>query len=99
MSLIIKADMPKGCCWEQESGCFDICKLRKVCGRGVSDKPFMTGYRHPDCPIIGEIPDKHGRLIDADKLIHAFDYRTDLPTGYDIYTAIAEAETIVEATE
>ena len=24
--------------------------------------------RHPDCPIVAEVPDAHGRLIDAGRL-------------------------------
>lgn len=101
MALIIKGDMPtgKGCdgCEFQTSRCEQMDACTCYLFGGVIHN--FHNERHENCPIIGEIPDKHGRLIDADKLIHAFDNRTDLPTGYDIYTAIAEAETIVEATE
>lgn len=96
MALIIDAPIPKNClsCPSKEH-CLAFGKVH------FNERLKMLDEcrRADNCPIIGEIPDKHGRLIDADKLIHAFDYRTDLPSGYDIYTAIAEAETIVEATE
>lgn len=105
MALIIDAPMPKGCCWKLESGCFDICKLRKVCGKGVSDKPLMTGYRHRDCPIIGEIPDKHGRLIDADaiiskieRIVHPDDLTHTIAWSI-MKQIIAEAPTVLGATK
>ena len=66
MALIIKGEMPKGC-----SECRDLrfnipnCPLHKH----TQGNWYRIG-KHPDCPIIGEIPDEHGRLIDADKLKH-----------------------------
>ena len=61
--------------------------------------------RHKDCPIIGEIPDKHGRLIDVDKLIASFRKWADAPikrTNNEIADFLEEYSkdsTIVEATE
>lgn len=102
MAVIIDENMPKGCCWKQESGCFDICKLRKVCGRGVSDKPLMTGYRHRDCPIIGEIPDKHGDLKDANAILRWLNSKADnrVPvTIGEIIDFIEKQPTVLEASE
>lgn len=57
MSVIVKGmEMPKDCnsCWIPSS----FCKLWLK-----SD----VGNRHQDCPLI-ELPEKHGRLIDADAM-------------------------------
>ena len=102
MALIIDANMPKGCCWELESGYFDICNLRKVCGRGVSDKPLMPGFRHRDCPIIGEIPDEHGDLKDANAILRWLNAKADnrVPvTVGEIIDFIEKQPTVLEATE
>ena len=29
---------------------------------------FLSGSIHPDCPIIGEITDKHGRIVDSSRI-------------------------------
>ena len=57
MAIVIKGKMPKGkCWWHDENGKEHVCQ-------------FFPCTRDADnCPIIGEISDNHGRLIDADKL-------------------------------
>ena len=64
MALIIKADMPTRCRECRDMG-FDIpnCPLHKH----TQGNWYRIG-KHPDCPIIGEIPNEHGRLVDADEL-------------------------------
>jgi hypothetical protein len=56
MAIIIDAEKPHAC-W--------ACDFR--CGLNIIARTEEEGIPD-DCPIIGEIPDKHGRLIDADKL-------------------------------
>ena len=59
MSVIVKGmEMPKDC---------DSCKVGDVVGCSLW-KPMDIGERHPDCPLV-ELPEKHGRLIDADALL------------------------------
>lgn len=55
MSVIVKGmEMPKNC-----TGC-PIC-----CGLHYQHRDEKG--RRPDCPLV-ELPEKHGRLVDADKL-------------------------------
>ena len=55
MALIIKADMPKSCGWDYDLWSEGLCApLQKSVDAHTIDT---------DCPIIGEIPDRHGRLI------------------------------------
>lgn len=56
MAIIIDAERPHAC-W--------ACDYR--CGSNIIARTEEEGIPD-DCPIIGEIPDKHGRLIDADEL-------------------------------
>lgn len=64
------------------------------------------------CPIIGEIPDKHGRLIDTDILLDTIRYGAEVRDFCDkkcksqdcrnciiksVYKIIKEALTIIEA--
>ena len=114
MALIIDANTPT-CC----GGCFFLdydtnerprCFL---CGADITEN-VREQTKLPICPIIGEIPDKHGRLIDADSLLpksgydpmmfkHKYDgdHRTQYDTlmGYEILGIVEDAPTIVEATE
>ena len=59
MALIVNMDIPRNC-----SGC---------CLMGSPNCPYdgskVIGSDYPNCPIIGEIPDKHGRFIDVDAYI------------------------------
>lgn len=65
MALVIKGEMPKACNWFDENGKHHFCKVNAFCDCEV----YTRGERPSDCPILTEIPDKHGRLIDADNLI------------------------------
>lgn len=56
MAIVIDAERPHAC-W--------ACDYR--CGLNIIARTEEEGV-DDDCPIIGEIPDKHGRLIDADEL-------------------------------
>lgn len=91
MALIIKGEMPKGkCWWHDEQGKEHECQ-------------FFPCTRDADnCPIIGEIPDKHGRLIDVDELkasIH-MNHLNKFATIRDVqvlYKLLNEAPTVLEA--
>ena len=68
MSVIIKGmDMPKRC-----SSCHCICgggAYPPSWRCGLTDKPISDyNIRDKNCPL-GKLPEKHGRLIDADRLI------------------------------
>ena len=74
MALIIEGKMPDTCLSEVSSELH--CPIFESC------LAFHNAYHHrfeplenahkcrlEDCPIIGEIPDKHGDLIDRDELL------------------------------
>lgn len=57
--IVINGDMPKNC---------EECDLQMSCPVHFSAREDKAS-RHSSCPIIGEIPDEHGDLIDRDKLL------------------------------
>lgn len=123
MALIIKAQMPKGCEWTDKASRTGMgyCPFKDKCmayreelSKQYTINAHPIDYIPSDCPIIGEIPDRHGRLIDADALLpksgydpmmfkHKYDgdHRTQYDTlmGYEILGIVEDAPTIVEATE
>lgn len=82
MAIIIDAERPHAC-W--------ACDYR--CGLNIIARTEEEGV-HDDCPIIGEIPDVHGRLIDAEKLYVKL-AGEKLPNK--VFDAILNAPTILEA--
>lgn len=63
MSVIVKSmKMPKNC---QECGLY----IEGACyAKGYRDyRSIMDTAKPDDCPLV-ELPEKHGRLVDADKL-------------------------------
>ena len=87
MAIIIDEQMPKAC-YE--------CNFR--CGINFLTFVNTEDKRHPDCPIIGEIPDKHGDLIDRSELLQQFEHDTSRPTGYEVVTRIMNAPVVLERT-
>ena len=81
------------------------CPMRTDCPL-VMDGCFLLKdgeKRHEDCPIVGEIPDKNGRLIDADILEETL-MKSAYPEQREWYFAeacqfIDEAPTVLEATK
>lgn len=67
--LIENMEMPKYCYECLTIGLdFENCPLNK--SESADANTWMRcDHRHPDCPIVGEIPDKHGDLIDRDKFL------------------------------
>ena len=118
MALIIKGAMPKGCGWDCHYVAVNKYyderddKIHKCvfCALNHSirykDSGFPEEYehtRHPDCPIIGEIPDKHGRLVEADEITDAIieSERNGEINGGEagLFTAIVHnAKTIIPST-
>ena len=106
MALIIKGEMPKsnGCdgCEFQTSRCGQMDACTCYMFDGVIHN--FHNERHEDCPIIGEIPDKHGELKDVSILLHylshmhgATEHDNDLLREFE--KMIRECPTVVEATE
>ena len=86
MSILIKGmEMQKNCGW---------CPLRGSCVHRI----YME-CRPEDCPLI-EVPEPHGRLIDADKLKSYWepDHSRYFDADYFIHT-IDAAQTIIPASE
>ena len=81
MAIIIDAERPHAC-W--------ACDYR--CGLNIIARTEEEGV-HDDCPIIGEIPDVHGRLIDADEL----EASDAIIVGEDAWNMVHNAPTILEA--
>ena len=110
MALIIKGDLPCNCMdYCQFCGNDMVCKLT---GEEISSYDGQFG-RMDFCPLV-EIPDVHGRLVDADKILTESGYNPnmfkpkhtkdndyqqyDTLMGYEILGIIEDAPTVVEAT-
>lgn len=103
--IVIKGKMPKGTgcdgCEFQTSTCEQLDACTCYLFEGVICN-FHT-ERHPDCPIKGEIPDEHGRLVEADEITDAIieSERNGEITGGEagLFTAIVHnAKTIIPST-
>ena len=92
MALIIKGDMPKGCAY-----CFTYDDEYCQCRLEHSYDGHWSRENH--CPILGEIPDKHGDLIDRMSLIHHIEENFDSDEAQDIIGLILAEKSVVEATE
>ena len=66
MALIIKGDMPTFCERLTEDGNnMEYCRFACVCeSHNISTMEIPS-----DCPILGEISDNHGRIVDLDKIL------------------------------
>ena len=91
MALIIKWDMPKSC---------SVCPIvdNNMCDVWYNHN--WTEGRPSTCPILGEFPDVHGRLIDADALpiVGITDYKMEGHTVVE-YEDLLNAPTVVEASK
>ena len=106
MSILIKGmKMPKNCvsCWLSRmrgsslGGILD-CKILGTVGAAMDDPHDILNKRHPDCPLI-ELPEKHGRLVDADI---AYDKIAEQEGGYymdmdGVGCGLGETPTVFEA--
>jgi len=106
--LIVEMEMPLNCehCpmshWNklnELTGCDAVGGKRYV----SSEDEFWCVPRPSWCPIIGELPEQHGRLIDASTVL--FDAEDSegvappMPVTVDDYLVLFDLPTIVPATE
>lgn len=107
MSYIVKSrDFPKSCneCDEPHLCCdFYYCGVgHQKDGRHLDvDEHYLNKTKHPDCPLL-ELPKKHGRLIDADRLLKVLSKNSIISkityaNGDSIEDIIRKAPTIIEA--
>ena len=70
MSVVVRMEMPKGCldcpCVNGEYGCCQADKEERQIG-DPNERPSW-------CPIICQLPERHGRLIDADAMAEDLDF-------------------------
>jgi len=98
MSVVIRMEMPK-CCDDCDAN-YDCC----ACGiigafwfHNPRYKEFDSSKeRLPDCPIIGELPEVHGRLVDAEilrvKLIEHIGETNGFGKAFDETPTVVEKE-------
>ena len=86
--------------------CLDCQVPRDICDRMMllwqRDGKTGANSRHPDCPIIGVLPEQHGRLVDADGLRHSWLNLKDCGEDFCVETivnSIDRQEAIVPAAE
>lgn len=94
MSLIIKGSiMPLMC---GDCPCYDGSDYAcNATGRGVIE--YRYDGRPDNCPLV-EIPTPHGRLIDADELLKAFEKACEQDGHWvDFFALVESAPTIIEA--
>ncbi len=106
MNVLIKGvDMPKNCdeCmfhWHGDGTTYCLAQsrlhnLHHIKWPEVTTREAADVFREDTCPLV-ELPDKHGRLIDADALEADTDYEDGNYYGFSI-GQIVDAPTIVEA--
>lgn len=103
MGIYIKSiDMPKTC----EECRYFIKRINQIsldykydCINGAKALVFPSVYEYIafDCPLI-EVPEPHGRLIDADKAIEDYaNYGISHPyDAYDLEEIMKESSTVIE---
>lgn len=108
MALIIKGNMPSCCAVCCDCNSADDGNFCNRTGNRLGNDWQL--YRPLNCPIIGEIPDKYGELIErgtfVDKVKSEW-YRIHEETGYDIkgiyWNSLLEANdkapTVLEASK
>lgn len=101
MALIIEGERPKGnCWWHDDNGNEHECIFFPCHAYETIGSDNMT-----HCPIVGEIPDKHGRFVDVDTVIRQLRKYGDAPIKRnnfeiaDLLESIAETDTVLEASE
>lgn len=99
MSIIVKGmKMPESCRTCRFAGRGGYHMERVVCMFTGKNEDAEKINRLPDCPLVA-LPDKHGRLVDADELKTAFpccDNNMDIKIAC-VRATINHMDTIVEA--
>lgn len=93
--------------WKMPKNCIDcLGKLGPVNGCPCENTFEFKNNRHPDCPIVGEISDKHGRIVDVQNVMNQIticfaecQLKNVKVTPFILATYIAEAPTILEASK
>lgn len=87
MSIVMRMEMPK--CCDDCTANYDCmaCGITGTQWYGSEEFDPSNG-RLPDCPIICQLPEEHGRLVDADKEIdfHIDDFERVKAEGVDVYS-------------
>ena len=99
MSVVVRMDMPKGC-WDCPcvNGEYGYCQADKE-ERQIEDPNERPSW----CPILCQLHEGHGRLIDADalnldhKVEMAVEMAVDWKTAHMISNVVKYAPTIVPA--
>ena len=100
MALIIKGNMPSCCavCWE--CNCANDGNFCNRTGNRLGNDWQL--FRPLNCPIIGEIPDEHGDLIDiqaVEERAKAIQYEKGIPYNEALLVAFDTASVVVEASK
>lgn len=112
--VIVRMEMPKNCPCELSAEVFDPIGNyggHQPCfawyGIPARSKEFdrcvVRSERPAWCPIIGVLPEQHGRLVDASTVLFAADdsegVAPPMPVTVDDYLVLFDLPTIVPATE
>lgn len=102
MSILIKGINPPSCCkscqliaWNNDTGFYCAVLSDNLVKRACS----MDGSKRGDCPLV-EIPEPHGRLIDASVMAINFNCRDiDITTVKKLHEWLMEIPTVIESEE
>lgn len=104
--VIVQMELPKDCLWV-EDGEIHKCPLLEYnyCCMGQSDEANEAAESWSDlrkgCPIVGVLPEQHGRLIDASTVLFEAEESDDvvppIPVTVDDYLLLFDLPTIVPA--
>lgn len=96
--IVMKGKKPRACFENWDERRMFPCHFLSSCEEEMK-MPSEPEIKHPNCPIVAEIPDKHGRLIDADVLKRKMiDYGWKHPDS-TVTEFVDDIPTILEATE
>lgn len=104
---IVRMDMPVGCIWRDDKGQVKRCPMyyedeMRCQGKDGKIDPWADGKRPDWCPILGVLPDEHGRLVDADLnrdyWLNLLDSGKDFCVGAIVHT-IDRQDAIIPAAE
>lgn len=100
---VVRMEVPENCyeCDIYMSLFVSDCPIYQKDG-GQGQKHKYTRSRHPDCPILAVLPEKHGDLIDRDETFRAAKPKECSDEHWAETTlgrVVLEAKTIVPATE
>ena len=89
---VVRMTLPKACVWRDDKGHIKMCPLywedeARCQGKDGKEAPWYDGKRPDWCPIICQLPEGHGRLVDADALIERLkkekvDMQKHIPKGF-----------------